>query len=482
MSDAPVGAPFGDSSRLRSMSDGAGKLERMFSFVDLFAGIGGFHATLGAVHGGRAAFASEWDKPAAAVYGRNWGLKPEGDIVPLTDPVVHVPAHDVLAAGFPCQPFSKSGFQRGIAETRGTLFFNIMKVLVERKPTVVMLENVRNLAGPRHRDTWAMIVRQLQMAGYKVSSAPTVFSPHLLPPHLGGRPQVRERVFITATYVGSEERAVALSGKEPVVAKGRIDGWDPQEWDIYGTELGHDQRPIVRSEADTEDREEYVLSEFDEYVVSVWDEFVARLRSAGVKKLPGFPIWADHFVTEDMLQIDPEVPAWKADFLRKNSALYTAHKTTIDQWLDAHGGLREMPASRRKLEWQAQDATSLNDTVMHMRPSGLRAKKPTYLPALVAITQTSILGERNRRLTPREAARLQGLPEWFDFGPQRDALTYKQLGNGVNVGAASYVYRTHVQQDADLIAERAPGIVDAVESTPDNPDESLGERREVAAA
>jgi outer membrane receptor protein involved in Fe transport len=70
----------------------------------------------------------------------------------------------------------------------------------------------------------------------------------------------------------------------------------------------------------------------------------------------------------------------------------------------------------------------------------------------------------------------------FDFGPQRDALTYKQLGNGVNVGAASYVYRTHVQQDAELIAERAPGIVEAVERTPDNPDESLGERREIAAA
>ncbi|MFM2475439.1 DNA cytosine methyltransferase, partial [Burkholderia cenocepacia] len=127
MSEASAGAPLDDPTRLRSMSEGAGKLERMFSFVDLFAGIGGFHATLGAVHGGRAAFASEWDKPAAAVYGRNWGLQPEGDIVPLTDPVVHVPAHDVLAAGFPCQPFSKSGFQRGINETRGTLFFNIMK-------------------------------------------------------------------------------------------------------------------------------------------------------------------------------------------------------------------------------------------------------------------------------------------------------------------------------------------------------------------
>ena len=76
---------------------------------------------------------------------------------------------------------------------------------------------------------------------------------------------------------------------------------------------------------------------------------------------------------------------------------------------------------------------------MHLRPSGLRVKRATYVPALVAITQTSILGDRQRRISPREAARLQGLPEWFDFGDQPDAATYKQMGNGVNVGAAYHV-------------------------------------------
>ena len=81
---------------------------------------------------------------------------------------------------------------------------------------------------------------------------------------------------------------------------------------------------------------------------------------------------------------------------------------------------------------------------MHLRPSGLRAKRATYVPALVAITQTSILGDRRRRLSPREVARLQGLPEWFDFGDQPDAATYKQAGNGVNVGAAYHVFREHV--------------------------------------
>jgi DNA (cytosine-5)-methyltransferase 1 len=98
------------------------------------------------------------------------------------------------------------------------------------------------------------------------------------------------------------------------------------------------------------------------------------------------------------------------------------------------------------------------------------------LPALVAITQTSVIGERRRRITPREAARLQGLPDWFGFGDQPDAASYKQLGNAVNVGAAYYVLREHVRQDADDIAQQAPHLVDAVLAAPDSPDPVLQSR------
>ena len=107
---------------------------------------------------------------------------------------------------------------------------------------------------------------------------------------------------------------------------------------------------------------------------------------------------------------------------------------------------------------------------MHLRPSGLRAKRATYVPALVAITQTSILGDRKRRLSPREAARLQGLPEWFDFGPQPDAATYKQMGNGVNVGAAFHVLRENVLANLDAVAKRAPQLAQVVAASPINPD------------
>lgn len=441
------------------------KLARMFSFVDLFAGIGGFHAALSAT-GGRCTFASEIDQQAKAVYERNWGVKVDGDIVPLTEGTMAVPMHDVLAAGFPCQPFSKSGRQRGMDETRGTLFFNICRVLESHRPPVILLENVRNLAGPRQRDTWETIVRSLRELGYRVSDHPAVFSPHLLPSDRGGRPQVRERVFITGTYVGYE-RAMRETDIAPIVTPRSAQRFERKEWDLERDLPLDDDESI-------DDIQRYRLTEQETRWINAWNDFLQRIDE---EKVPGFPIWADAFVSP--AQIPPGTPAWKANFLQKNADLYERHRGAIDDWLERWNGLVDFPASRRKLEWQAQ-GSSMEDrdlwkTVMHFRPSGIRAKRPTYLPALVAITQTSIYGPRKRRITPREASRLQGIPEWFDFGDQGDAATYKQLGNGVNVGAAYYVFREHVLRDeADLRAVDDLGrsfghLVDAVRAHRDQP-------------
>lgn len=463
---AGVGAPPSGPGRgkLASMLGPAG--ESTFTFADLFAGIGGFHGALGAL-GGRAVFASEIDEVAAEVYRRNWQMPVHADIIPLTQDRMDVPSHDVLAAGFPCQPFSKSGFQRGIAETRGTLFFNIARVLEDRRPPAILLENVRNLAGPRHRDTWATMIRTLRDLGYQVSSVPTVFSPHLLPPELGGRPQVRDRVFITGTYVGPE-RAWAQQWDEPVVPHRpvrRPDGrtWDPQQWHL------REHLPL-QTGAEIPGVDRYRLNDTEVEWIDVWDEFVQIMRPR-VGVLPGFPIWVDAFVTEP--RIAPGTPDWKANFLRKNAEFYSRHHTVLDGWLTRHGHLRHFPASRRKLEWQAQQAESLWDTIMHFRPSGIRAKRPTYVPALVAITQTTILGDRRRRITPREAARLQGLPEEFTFGDQPDAASYRQLGNGVNVGAAYYVMRQHLLRTIDDVAACSPGLAQAALGAPGNPDVAL---------
>jgi DNA (cytosine-5)-methyltransferase 1 len=430
-----------------------------FTFVDLFAGIGGFHAALSAF-GGECVYAVEKDAEAAAVYERNWGINPLGDIVADTVGKMRVPKHDVLAAGFPCQPFSKSGYQRGMDEARGTLFWNICEILRVRKPTVVLLENVRNIAGPRHTHEWDVIIRSLRDLGYQVSSKPIVFSPHLLPPERGGRPQVRERVFIMGTYVG---RKLAHHDIEPAVPHAPVDGWSPDDWRL-------DAHLPLEADLDAQTALRSRLSNAESTWIDAWNDFVITLRASGVSKLPGFPVWVDAWVRRDDLIVEDGTPGWKANFLRKNADFYTDHAEVLEEWLERWDYLRDFPASRRKFEWQAQSAPSLDHTVMHLRPSGLRAKRATYVPALVAITQTSIVGDRRRRLSPREVARLQGLPEWFDFGPQPVAASYKQAGNGVNVGAAYHVFREHVTTHESAVAKRRPDLAGAVTNSSGSPD------------
>lgn len=444
-----------------------------FTFIDLFAGIGGFHAAMSAL-GGKCVYASEIDKNAAAIYRKNWGLDPLGDITKdANDEVMNVPPHDVLCAGFPCQPFSKSGAQRGMEETRGTLYWNILKIIETHKPKVVLLENVRNLYGPRHMHEWEVIIETLREQGYRVSDRPAVFSPHLLPPDRGGRPQVRERVFITASLVGPEATADEKTA-EPAVENRAVGGWDPTTWHLE-SDLPLDANHHVEG-CDLSNSERLWLDAWDDFVTGMWE-----LREG--RRLPGFPLWADDWrmpaeldamLAEMELAGEPAPPKWKRNFLVKNSEFYAAHKRFIDRWTKKWGVYTDaFPPSRRKLEWQAQDTPRLWDCVIHLRPSGIRAKAPTYLPALVAITQTSIIGPRDRRLSPREAARLQGLPDWFSFSGQSNGATYKQLGNGVSVGAVWHVIREHVKRDEEFLKKSCPGLANKVMAAPPGPDAVL---------
>ncbi len=438
-----------------------------FRFIDLFAGIGGFHAALSAM-GGRCVYAVEIDAAAAAVYERNWGIDPFGDVTRDADEgVMNVPAHDVLVAGFPCQPFSKSGAQRGMDETRGTLYWNILKIIQAHHPAVVLLENVRNLAGPRHLHEWQVVIETLRAEGYRVSETPAIFSPHLLPPDRGGRPQVRERVFIAATYVGNHASPSELD-VEPLFQNRPVNGWEPHTWHLE-SDLPLDADHQAPG-CDLTDAERYWIDAWDEFVTLMWEEREGR-------RLPGFPLWADEWVPAKTLEIPEGTPAWKSDYLRKNAEFYSSHRKVIDRWVRKWKVYSDLfPASRRKLEWQAQDTPRLWDTVMHFRPSGIRAKAPTYVPALVAITQTSIVGPRERRLSPREAARLQGLPDWFDFGDQPSAATYRQLGNGVSVGVVWHALKSVAVRDEEVLKKSAPKLLKSILSAPMSPDEALAVR------
>jgi DNA (cytosine-5)-methyltransferase 1 len=435
-----------------------------FKFIDLFSGIGGFHAALEGL-GGECVYAVEIDPKAAAVYERNWGINPLGDITnDVNDTKVNVPSHDVLAAGFPCQPFSKSGMQRGMDETRGTLYWNILKIIQERRPALVILENVRNLAGPRHLREWQLIIETLREQKYQVCDVPAVFSPHLLPPDRGGRPQIRERVYIIA--IRDDQMTLnEQSPNQPVVSNIPIAGWDPQSWDLEG------DLPLERGTHTAK----YGLNESELHWVNAWDDFVVNMlgRRDG-QQLPGFPLWGDEWRLTSDLRISSEIPQWKATLLRKNASFYTEHKEFIDFWANKWEFYsNKFPTSKRKLEWQAQDTPRLWETVMHFRPSGIRAKRATYVPAVVAITQTSIIGPHKRRMTPREVARLQGLPDWFDFGNQPESATYKQLGNGINIGALWHVIKQAVNENELTLLKSCPQLVRSVQEAPSNPDSAI---------
>ena len=158
-----------------------------FTFIDLFAGIGGIRLGYQAC-GGKCVFSSEWDKEAAKTYYSNFGEQPWGDIQQI-DPK-DIPDFDVLLAGFPCQPFSIIGDKEGFAhETQGTLFFNIEKILLAKKPKAFMLENVRNLTAHDGGRTFKIILSHLKNAGYDVHYK-------VLNALDYGVPQKRERIII----------------------------------------------------------------------------------------------------------------------------------------------------------------------------------------------------------------------------------------------------------------------------------------------
>lgn len=181
-----------------------------FTFIDLFAGIGGFHTAMHYV-GGKCVFASEWDKNARISYEENYkGIEPDlftkdknGDYLYFNNDIAEadpkkIPAFDVCCGGFPCQPFSIAGLRRGFEDTRGTLFFNIANIVREKidagtPPKVLFLENVRGLKNHDKGQTLKVILATLEELGYK-------YSYEVLNAKYFGVPQNRERLFIIAWY------------------------------------------------------------------------------------------------------------------------------------------------------------------------------------------------------------------------------------------------------------------------------------------
>lgn len=378
---------------------------KKFKFIDLFCGIGGFHQAMVSL-GGECVFACDIDADCRKTYEANYGIKPDIDVTKI-DPA-KLPSFDVLCGGFPCQAFSKAGNRLGFNdETKGTLFFDVERIMAHCKPKYALLENVRNLASHDGGNTWKTIHEHLTNIGYNVLEKPVIFSPHYL-----GIPQHRERVFIMCV-----RKDIGTLPLFQFDTKGKLPKCNIQD--------------ILQDDSQIDDLQKYRLSEEKIQLIDLWNEFIQSIKCA---KLPGFPVWSDYLHTPEQNEDISNYPVWKVNFINKNNLLYLENRDFIDEWLVRAKKNPLFFGAKAKLEWQAGQYKNPNiwDHILQFRPSGIRVKPGTYFPALVAITQTSIVGCRKRELTLRECARLQSFPDTFK-PDVIDAQAYKQFGNAVNV-------------------------------------------------
>lgn len=157
-----------------------------WKFIDLFAGLGGFRLALESL-GAECVYSNEWDIPVQEVYYENFGDVPEGDITKVDEGTI--PDHDILCAGFPCQAFSISGKRRGFEDSRGTLFFDVARIVKEKKPKIVFMENVKNFATHDGGKTLEVVKATMEELGYS-------FHQRVLNAVDYGVPQKRERIYM----------------------------------------------------------------------------------------------------------------------------------------------------------------------------------------------------------------------------------------------------------------------------------------------
>ncbi len=418
-------------------------------FIDLFAGLGGFHLALRKL-GHECVFASEINPHLTNLYEKNFKIKVSGDIEKID--VKDIPKHDILCAGFPCQPFSKAGKQKGFNDPRGNLLYDIIRVLDYHKPKYFILENVPNIKMHDRERTWQETSRVLTNLGYEIKEK-------ILSPHEFGIPQIRRRIFI----VGCKFNLNYFEFPKP-----------------------RSKLTDIRRILDNKPKNIKKLSKEQMTCLKIWQKIISKIPKKD--PLPSFPIWSMEFgatypyrkktpyatsskqlgktkgafmkslagmTKKKQLECLPsyakiretKFPEWKKLYIRENREFFKKHKKILLPYLKE---LRKHPPSWQKLEWNCNgEKRNIFNFIFQFRPSGIRVKRSNYAPALVAnITQRPIIGWEKRYITKREAIKLQVMQGLLL--PESENMCFRFLGNAVNVKLVELIAKRLINNKISL--------------------------------
>ena len=367
------------------------------TFIDLFCGVGGFHQAI-SKFGAKCVLACDIDKNCRVVYKDNYGIEPFPDVKKIDEKTI--PDFDILCAGFPCQAFSNGGKKKCFDDERGLLFDEIIRIASHKKPKFMFLENVKHILKVNDGKVIEYIKNKIDQTGYKLQ----LFQ---LSPHNYGIPQQRERVYFVCI------RNDIYNGEDILLPPHK----KCEDFTKF-LDKNVDQKYYIKGD---------VLD-----VLNAWDEMVKKFQ-VGEKINPTIMI-KEAYKTYTTKEFN-DLPAWKRDCINKNKPLIKKYEKQFREWYEKYSSLLDKREIYAQLEWQTgaiKPDDSIFNHFIQIRQSGVRVKKGEYFPTLVAISQIPIYGKEKRYITPRECTRLQSFPETFKLSAN-DKITYKQMGNSVNV-------------------------------------------------